>query len=164
VWRDSAYTRDAGLVAIPEDARLSFYDRLAAIAYTPSRRYRFAPKRARTSRHRFSNNGSDRVKLDWRKAGRCWWQEGLRLDFRIRPVGLALSALYALACLAKRQISLDQFHLPAGIRVAALLLTPPRLWPYLVLGEYAYLAHRGGSGTCRAGFYSVSIVVDHAGF
>lgn len=81
------------------------------------------------------------MKRDWRKAGRCWWQEGLRLDFRIRPMGLALSALYALACLAARQISLDQFHLPAGIRVAALLLTPPRLWPYLVLGEYAYLAH-----------------------
>ncbi len=31
--------------------------------------------------------------------------------------------------------------MPAGLRVAALLLTPPRLWPYLLLGEYAYLAH-----------------------
>lgn len=69
-----------------------------------------------------------------------WWREGLRLDFRIRPMGIALSALYALTCLAARNISLDQFHLPAGIRIAALLLVPPRLWGYLALGEYAYFA------------------------
>lgn len=69
------------------------------------------------------------------------WSEGLRLDFRIQPTGLGLAALYALACLAARSISLDQFHLPAGLRVAALLLVPPRLWPYLLIGEYAYLAH-----------------------
>jgi glucose-6-phosphate-specific signal transduction histidine kinase len=42
--------------------------------------------------------------------------------------------------LATRQLSLDQFYLPAGIRVAAVLLCPPRLWPYLLLGEYAYFA------------------------
>lgn len=69
-----------------------------------------------------------------------WWRDGLRLDFRIRPMGIALSALYAITCLAVRDVSLDQFHLPAGIRIAALLLVPPRLWIYLALGEYAYLA------------------------
>lgn len=59
---------------------------------------------------------------------------------RIHPAGLALAALYAIACWATRQLSLDQFYLPAGVRVAAVLLCPPRLWPYLLLGEYAYFA------------------------
>ncbi|MFX5611042.1 hypothetical protein ABTD85_21685, partial [Acinetobacter baumannii] len=42
--------------------------------------------------------------------------------------------------LGSRQFSLDQFFLPAGIRAAALLIVPTRLWPYLLLGEYAYFA------------------------
>lgn len=69
-----------------------------------------------------------------------WWNEGLQLKLRIHPAGLALAALYALACWATRQVSLDQFYLPAGVRVAAVLLCPPRFWPYLLLGEYAYFA------------------------
>ncbi|WP_429622646.1 MASE1 domain-containing protein [Stenotrophomonas sp. AN71] len=69
-----------------------------------------------------------------------WWNEGLQLKLRIHPAGLALAVLYAVACWATRQLSLDQFYLPAGIRVAAVLLCPPRLWPYLLLGEYAYFA------------------------
>lgn len=69
-----------------------------------------------------------------------WWKEGLLLKLRIRPAGVALAVLYALACWATRQLSLDQFYLPAGIRVAAVLLCPPRFWPYLLLGEYAYFA------------------------
>lgn len=59
----------------------------------------------------------------------------------VRPEGLALAVAYALACWGTRQVSLDQFYLPAGIRLAALLLCPPRLWPYLLLGEYSYFAH-----------------------
>jgi hypothetical protein len=78
-------------------------------------------------------NGRGRVQLDW-------WKEGLRLNLHIRPAGLALAVLYAFACWAARQLSLDQFYLPAGVRVAAVLLCPPRLWPYLLLGEYAYFA------------------------
>lgn len=69
-----------------------------------------------------------------------WWNEGLQLKLRIHPAGLVLAAFYAVACWATRQLSLDQFYLPAGIRVAAVLLCPPRLWPYLLLGEYAYFA------------------------
>ena len=69
-----------------------------------------------------------------------WWKNGLQLNLRIEPIGLALAVIYALACWGARQISLDQFYLPAGIRVAAVLLCPPRLWPYLILGEYAYFA------------------------
>ncbi|MEG0184889.1 MAG: MASE1 domain-containing protein [Stenotrophomonas sp.] len=69
-----------------------------------------------------------------------WWNEGLQLKLRIRPAGLVLTVLYAIACWASRQVSLDQFYLPAGVRVAAVLLCPPRLWPYLLLGEYAYFA------------------------
>ena len=70
-----------------------------------------------------------------------WWKEGLLVRVRISPEGLAVALLYAVACWALRQLSLDQFFLPAGVRVAALLLCPPRLWPYLLLGEYAYFAH-----------------------
>lgn len=64
----------------------------------------------------------------------------IELSFRIRPVGIALAVVYALSCLISRQFSLDQFFLPAGIRAAALLIVPTRLWPYLLLGEYAYFA------------------------
>lgn len=69
-----------------------------------------------------------------------WWKDGLLVRIRVSPEGVALALLYALACWAARKISLDQFYLPAGVRVAALLLCPPRLWPYLLLGEYAYFA------------------------
>ncbi len=70
-----------------------------------------------------------------------WYRRGIQLSFRIEPAGFALAAAYALLCWAARQVSMDQFYLPAGIRVAALLLFPPRMWPYLFLGEYAYFAH-----------------------
>lgn len=69
-----------------------------------------------------------------------WWRNGLQLNLRIRPAGFAVALVYAFACWGARQISLDQFYLPAGVRVAALLLCPARLWPYLILGEYAYFA------------------------
>lgn len=68
------------------------------------------------------------------------FKKAIELSFRIRPVGLVLAATYAASCLISRQFSLDQFFLPAGIRAAALLIVPTRLWPYLLLGEYAYFA------------------------
>nr|WP_251006598.1 MASE1 domain-containing protein [Stenotrophomonas sp. ISL-67] len=72
-----------------------------------------------------------------------WWRNGLhvRLGMRIYLDGLLIAVLYALAYWGARQISVDQFYLGAGVRVTALLLCPPRLWPYLFLGEYASLAH-----------------------
>ncbi|WMJ71501.1 MASE1 domain-containing protein [Stenotrophomonas sp. 24(2023)] len=70
-----------------------------------------------------------------------WWKEGIQVRLRIRPEGWLLALAYAVACWGARQLSLDQFFLPAGVRVAALLLCPPRLWPYLLIGEYAYFAH-----------------------
>ncbi|WP_294995023.1 MASE1 domain-containing protein [uncultured Stenotrophomonas sp.] len=70
-----------------------------------------------------------------------WWKDGLLVRIRVSPEGLALALVYAVACWGARKLSLDQFFLPAGIRVAALLLCPPRLWPFLLLGEYAYFAH-----------------------
>lgn len=57
-----------------------------------------------------------------------WWRKGVQLNLCIRPDGLALAAAYALLCWGTRQVSMDQFHLPAGVRVAALLMFPPRLW------------------------------------
>jgi integral membrane sensor domain MASE1 len=68
-----------------------------------------------------------------------WWRE-FRPDPRTLPQGLLLAAAYALACWAARKISLDQFFLPAGIRLAALIALPPRYWLYIALGEYAYFA------------------------
>lgn len=56
------------------------------------------------------------------------------------PEGMLIATLYATLCWATRQISLDQFFLPAGIRLAALLILPVRMWPYLLLGDYLYLA------------------------
>ncbi|KAF1016418.1 MAG: hypothetical protein GAK31_01916 [Stenotrophomonas maltophilia] len=70
-----------------------------------------------------------------------WLKHSFELSFRIRPVGLALAVLYAVTCWITWHLSVDQFFLPAGIRVAALLLVPKRMWPYLILGEYAYFAH-----------------------
>ncbi|WP_315385576.1 MASE1 domain-containing protein [uncultured Stenotrophomonas sp.] len=68
----------------------------------------------------------------------AWWKHGLQFNFRIHPLGLCLAIGYAFAYWSARQLSLDQFYLPAGVRVAALLLSPPRFWPYLLLGEYFY--------------------------
>lgn len=55
------------------------------------------------------------------------------------PEGLLVAAIYATTCWVARQVSLDQFLLPSGIRIAALLLSPVRIWPYLLLGDYLYL-------------------------
>ncbi|WP_414577552.1 MASE1 domain-containing protein [Stenotrophomonas sp. FR024] len=70
-----------------------------------------------------------------------WWKDGLLVRIRVSPEGLVLALVYAVTCWGARKLSLDQFFLPAGVRVAALLLCPPRLWPYLLIGEYAYFAH-----------------------
>lgn len=70
------------------------------------------------------------------------WKQGIqsKLRTRIHPDGLLITLLYALACLAAREISIDQFNLLAGLRVSALLLCPLKLWPYLLLGEYIHFA------------------------
>jgi len=86
-----------------------------------------------STRARIDTNSRRDQRLDW-------WRNGLQLNLRIRPAGFVVAVVYAFACWGARQISLDQFYLPAGVRVAALLLCPPRLWPYLILGEYAYFA------------------------
>ncbi len=70
-----------------------------------------------------------------------WLEKEFRLNLRIRPSGLLLAAAYAVVFWAVRQISVDQFALSAGVRVAALLLFAPRYWPYLILGEYAFFAY-----------------------
>lgn len=64
----------------------------------------------------------------------------LRSEISTLPAGILAATLYAIACWATRQISLDQFFIPSGIRMAALLATPVRIWPYLLVGEYAYFA------------------------
>lgn len=69
-----------------------------------------------------------------------WLKKEFHLNLRIHPAGVLLAVLYAFAYGVARASSVDQMYLPAGIRVAALLLCPPRWWPYLILGEYAFFA------------------------
>lgn len=58
--------------------------------------------------------------------------------------GLALSAGYCAAYLLAWYCSLDQWFLPAGVRVAALLFLPSRYWPYVFAGDAgALLVIRG---------------------
>lgn len=49
--------------------------------------------------------------------------------------GLALSTAYCTTYLAAWYLSFDQWFLPAGLRVACLLLLPYRYWPYMFAGD-----------------------------
>ncbi|MFZ5638564.1 MAG: MASE1 domain-containing protein [Pseudomonadota bacterium] len=57
------------------------------------------------------------------------WEEPVR--------GAIFGVIFCLAYLAGWFNSLDQWYLPAGLRVAALLLLPYRYWPYLLAGDCA---------------------------
>ncbi|WP_422505865.1 MASE1 domain-containing protein [Stenotrophomonas sp. GZD-301] len=76
---------------------------------------------------------------EWMRMER--WKDARQLSFRIYPYGLAIALIYALAYWAAREASVDQFFLPAGIRIAALLICPYRYWLYLLFGEYCYFAY-----------------------
>jgi MASE1 len=51
--------------------------------------------------------------------------------------GVLFGVVFCLAYIAGWFNSLDQWFLPAGVRVAAMLLAPYRYWPYLLLGDVA---------------------------
>jgi len=51
--------------------------------------------------------------------------------------GCGLSVVYGALMLGAWRLSVDQWYLPAGIRAAALLLLPARLWPYVFAGDAA---------------------------
>ena len=85
-----------------------------------------------------------------------WLKKEFHLNLRIHPAGVLLAIAYALAYAVARGSSVDQMYLPAGIRVAALLLCPPRWWLYLVFGEYAYFAY---ARVPMVGTYGVAWVV-----
>lgn len=70
-----------------------------------------------------------------------WIEKEFLLRIPLRPGGLLLAAAYALVYPVARSMSVDQWFLPAGLRVAALLLFAPRYWPYLILGEYSIFAY-----------------------
>jgi hypothetical protein len=58
--------------------------------------------------------------------------------------GLGLSLLYCIAYRAAWFNSVDQWFLPTGIRIAAMLFLPFRYWPYLFAGDItAVLSIRG---------------------
>jgi len=69
-----------------------------------------------------------------------WLKRDIHLRARLHPGGVLMAVTYAVAFWAARNVSVDQLYLPAGLRVAALLLCPPRYWGYLIAGEYAYFA------------------------
>lgn len=53
--------------------------------------------------------------------------------------GVAVSACYCLTFLFLWRFSLDQWYLPAGLRLACVLLLPSRFWPYVAAGDAAAL-------------------------
>ena len=53
--------------------------------------------------------------------------------------GIVLGGGYCAAFLAMWHVSFDQWYLPAGLRLASLLLLPMRYWPYLFAGDAAAL-------------------------
>ncbi len=53
--------------------------------------------------------------------------------------GLAISAGYCAAFLVLWRVSFNQWYLPAGLRLACLLLLPIRYWPYVFAGDAAAL-------------------------
>lgn len=55
------------------------------------------------------------------------WEEPIK--------GVVVGTIFCLAYLAGWFNSLDQWFLPAGVRVAAFLLLPYRYWPYLLAGD-----------------------------
>jgi MASE1 len=53
--------------------------------------------------------------------------------------GLALTAIYCAVFLLIWRISFNQWYLPAGLRLACLMLLPMRYWPYIFAGDAAAL-------------------------
>jgi hypothetical protein len=53
--------------------------------------------------------------------------------------GLAISAAYCAVFLIMWRYSYNQWYLPAGLRLACLLLLPMRLWPFIFAGDTAAL-------------------------
>ena len=51
--------------------------------------------------------------------------------------GIAIGTAYCIAFLIMWRHSYDQWYLPAGLRLASLLLLPMRYWPYLFAGDAA---------------------------
>lgn len=70
-----------------------------------------------------------------------WWQGWLDKQSAILPKAILIAAVYAICYLLARSLSKDQWYLPAGVRVGALLLLHRRYWPYLFAGEFAALIY-----------------------
>ncbi|QNK01485.1 MASE1 domain-containing protein [Dyella telluris] len=67
--------------------------------------------------------------------------------FALRALGrhVAVCVGYALCYALLRDISVSHWNLPAGLRVACLLLLPYRYWPALLLGELIPVSHHAWS-------------------
>ena len=59
--------------------------------------------------------------------------------WRAFAAGIALSIGYCAIFLLTWRLSFNQWYLPAGLRLASLLLIPTRYWPYVLAGDAAAL-------------------------
>ena len=64
---------------------------------------------------------------------------------------MLVCAAYALLYTLVRHVSFSYWFLPAGLRLALLLLVPYRYWPALVVGEMVPLAYAGFDNMERFG-------------
>ncbi|SOU00103.1 sensor kinase [Xanthomonas arboricola pv. fragariae] len=51
--------------------------------------------------------------------------------------GMLISVCYCLVFLMLWRLSIEQWYLPVGLRVVALLFRPYREWPFLLAGDAA---------------------------
>lgn len=63
---------------------------------------------------------------------------------------LAVAAAYAVGYLLLRSVSASHWSLPAGLRLACLLLVPSRCWPALIVGEFIPVGYHAWD--CREEF------------
>lgn len=67
--------------------------------------------------------------------------------FALRALGrhVVVCVGYALCYAMLRDVSVSHWNLPAGLRVACLLLFPYRYWPALLVGELIPVSHHAWS-------------------
>ncbi|WP_266182225.1 MASE1 domain-containing protein [Dyella humicola] len=63
---------------------------------------------------------------------------------------LAIAAAYAACYVLLRSVSTSHWNLPAGLRLACLLLVPTRYWPALIVGEFIPVGYHAWN--CRDEF------------
>ena len=71
---------------------------------------------------------------------------------------VAVALAYAASYMLLRSMSVSHWYLPAGLRVASLLLLPYRYWPALILGETIPVTYLGWSNQDNFGWLWASLM------